>query len=77
MLLKYDFDPVQLQEQLQYALDMGLNTMRFEGKTGRPDLLRSRGPVRNLADVRAVLLYFMGTMEDLEHRKSDRGKLVP
>ncbi|MFL6303344.1 MAG: glycosyl hydrolase 2 galactose-binding domain-containing protein [Candidatus Sulfotelmatobacter sp.] len=32
MLLKYDFDPVQLQEQLQYALDMGLNTMRFEGK---------------------------------------------
>jgi exo-1,4-beta-D-glucosaminidase len=32
MLLKYDFDPIQLQEQLQYALDMGLNTMRFEGK---------------------------------------------
>lgn len=32
MLLKYDFDPTQLQEQLQYALDMGLNTLRFEGK---------------------------------------------
>jgi exo-1,4-beta-D-glucosaminidase len=32
MLLKYDFDTTQLQEQLQYALDMGLNTMRFEGK---------------------------------------------
>ncbi|HYA26186.1 MAG TPA: glycoside hydrolase family 2 protein, partial [Terriglobales bacterium] len=32
MLLKYDLDPVQIEEQLQYALDMGLNTIRFEGK---------------------------------------------
>lgn len=32
MLLKYDFNPTELQEQLQYALDMGLNTLRFEGK---------------------------------------------
>jgi exo-1,4-beta-D-glucosaminidase len=32
MLLKYDLDPVQIEEQLQYALDMGLNTLRLEGK---------------------------------------------
>ena len=59
-------DPQRLRDQFRYVQDMGLNTIRLEGKLETEGVLRPGRRARNSAHRRLVLLRSLGALAELE-----------
>ena len=63
-------DPQRLRDEFRYVQDMGLNTIRLEGKLETKEFLRPGRRARNSAHRRLVLLRPLGALAELEGRRT-------